>query len=83
LLKVAKAVFVLAGDQGDILLTQSGKEIWLPRFQVEAVDETGAGDAFLGTLATKYLSMLELKRQFNCQRTKSLRRPTPCDSALK
>lgn len=46
-----KTAIVQAGTQGDVLLTQSGKERWFPRFQVNSIDATGAGDAFLGTLA--------------------------------
>ncbi len=49
-----KTAIVQAGDEGDLVLN-SDEEIFLPRFKINAVDATGAGDAFLGALAT-YLS---------------------------
>jgi ribokinase len=39
-----------AGEQGDLLLSAEG-ELRLPRFDVDSVDATGAGDAFAGALA--------------------------------
>ena len=44
------AVAVAAGDEGNLLVWKGG-EHWLPRLKVKAVDATGAGDAFAGTLA--------------------------------
>ena len=44
------AVAVAAGDQGNLVVWNDG-EHWLPRLNVKAVDATGAGDAFAGTLA--------------------------------
>jgi ribokinase len=43
------AAIVQAGDEGD-LLVWSG-ELWLPRFSVDSVDSTGAGDAFAAALS--------------------------------
>jgi ribokinase len=43
------AVVVSAGDGN--LLVQRDEEQWLPEIPVKAVDATGAGDAFSGTLA--------------------------------
>jgi ribokinase len=45
------AVVVQAGDAGDLLLTPH-EEQFLPRFSVESIDATGAGDAFAAALAT-------------------------------
>lgn len=39
-----------AGKAGDLLVTQR-EELLLPRLPVEAVDATGAGDAFAAALA--------------------------------
>jgi ribokinase len=47
----AGAVAIAAGDEGNLLVTADG-EHWMPRIKVNAVDATGAGDAFAGTLAT-------------------------------
>lgn len=47
------AVIVQAGEEGDLLLTKRNEEMFLPRIPVEAVDATGAGDAFLGALAAE------------------------------
>jgi len=46
----ARAAVVQAGHDGDVLLTADG-ETWLPRFPVQSVDATGAGDAFSSALA--------------------------------
>jgi ribokinase len=48
----ARAAAVQAGEHGDVLLWEGG-EVWLPRFQVERVDATGAGDAFASALAVQ------------------------------
>jgi ribokinase len=45
------AVAIAAGDEGNLLISGEG-EHWMPRIKVNAVDATGAGDAFAGTLAT-------------------------------
>ncbi|MBV9281506.1 MAG: ribokinase, partial [Chloroflexi bacterium] len=44
------AVVVTLGAQGSVLVSP-GVEIDIPAFAVEAVDRTGAGDAFVGNLA--------------------------------
>jgi len=46
----ARTAIVQAGDEGDLLL-EHGRETWLPRRDVERVDATGAGDAFIGAFA--------------------------------
>jgi ribokinase len=45
-----RTAVVGAGDEGDVLLSSEG-ELLLPRFAVNAVDATGAGDAFAAALA--------------------------------
>jgi ribokinase len=45
-----RTAVVGAGDDGDVLLSSEG-ELLLPRFAVNAVDSTGAGDAFAAALA--------------------------------
>jgi len=46
----ARIAAVQAGEHGDVLLSRD-QEIWLPRFEVERLDATGAGDAFASALA--------------------------------
>ena len=46
----AGAAAVQAGEDGD-LLSWNGGELWLPRFEVQRLDATGAGDAFASALA--------------------------------
>jgi ribokinase len=50
LLRGVGAVLVQAGSEGNLLVWPDG-EAWLPKLPVEAVDATGAGDAFAGALA--------------------------------
>ena len=45
------SVAIAAGDEGNLLMSAEA-EHWMPRIKVNAVDATGAGDAFAGTLAT-------------------------------
>jgi ribokinase len=45
-----RGVIVQAGDAGDLLLTPDDEQ-FLPRYSVESVDATGAGDAFAAALA--------------------------------
>jgi ribokinase len=44
-----KIAIVGAGDQGDIVATAEGDKIRLPHLDVDVVDRTGAGDAFVAT----------------------------------
>ncbi|HTO97370.1 MAG TPA: ribokinase [Myxococcales bacterium] len=46
----ARIAAVQAGEHGDVLLSHD-QELWLPRFEVERLDATGAGDAFASALA--------------------------------
>ena len=46
----AKAAAVQAGDEGDVLISRE-QDLWLPRFVVDRLDATGAGDAFASALA--------------------------------
>jgi ribokinase len=46
-----RAAAVQAGDEGDVLVWRDG-ESWLPRIRIDAVDATGAGDAFAATIAS-------------------------------
>jgi ribokinase len=47
----AKTAIVQAGDDGNLLVTREA-EHWLAKLPVQSVDATGAGDAFVGALAT-------------------------------
>jgi len=50
----AGAACVQAGDLGDVLAWKEGgvvRNVFLPRFTVDRVDATGAGDAFAGALS--------------------------------
>lgn len=48
---VGQAVVVTLGSSGALLVTRDGPTIAVPAIKVEAVDTTGAGDAFNGALA--------------------------------
>jgi ribokinase len=51
LLKRGVAVAVIqAGNSGDLMVWKDD-DAWLPRFKVDAIDATGAGDAFAAALA--------------------------------
>lgn len=50
-----QAAFVQAGPEGNLLVTEDGQETWFPKFKVNSIDATGAGDAFLGALAAYWL----------------------------
>ncbi len=45
-------VIITMGSQGSFLLQQNGKALMFPIMEVNAIDTTGAGDAFNGSLAT-------------------------------
>lgn len=49
-----QAVSVQVAEEGDLLVTRS-EEYWLPRFSVDSVDATGAGDAFTAAMAVALL----------------------------
>jgi ribokinase len=56
----ARAVCVQAGDEGDLLVQAERDELFLPRYEIESVDATGAGDAFMGVLAAMRAQGLSL-----------------------
>jgi ribokinase len=62
-----KVVVVQTGEGGDLLVTGDGKEVFLPHFQVNSVDATGAGDAFAASLAVGFAegtqSLAEIARR--------------------
>jgi ribokinase len=67
LVRGAKAIAITAGDEGNLIVWKDG-EHWLPRLKVKAVDATGAGDAFAGTLAlylTRGCSLVEASKVAN------------------
>jgi ribokinase len=45
-----KTAAVQAADQGDVLVSRD-RDLWLPRFEVNRIDATGAGDAFASAFA--------------------------------
>ena len=56
----AANVIVTLGSRGCLLVSKSGSE-WIPAPAVKVVDKTGAGDAFVGSLAFELASGTELK----------------------
>ncbi len=56
----AKAVAVTLGERGALLLDDAGATM-IPTFKVKAVDPTGAGDAFSGSLAVFWAEGLTLQ----------------------
>ena len=46
-----KSVIVTLGSQGSWWKSRAGDDLRVPAFAVDAVDTTGAGDAFCGALA--------------------------------
>jgi len=50
--KGVRTAIIQAGNEGTLVVWSDG-EHWLPRIPLEAVDATGAGDAFVGTLAAQ------------------------------
>ena len=45
-----KRVIITLGERGSLLATDEGKQL-IPAFQVDPLDSTGAGDAFIGSFA--------------------------------
>lgn len=53
-------VLVTLGDKGSLLLSAS-EELFVPAFKVESMDTTGAGDAFIGSFAVRYLETGDMR----------------------
>jgi ribokinase len=65
--QVPGAVIITMGASGSLLVTEEGAE-HVPTAEVRAVDPTGAGDAFVGSLAvlmTEGLTLVEAVRRAN------------------
>lgn len=54
--RTASAVVVTLGDEGSLARSQ-GREIRTPAYRVDAIDTTGAGDAFRGGLAAAWIRL--------------------------
>lgn len=49
--KGAKRVIITLGDRGAMFLDEEGDSVHVPAEKVQAIDSTGAGDSFVGSLA--------------------------------
>jgi len=58
--KGIRLVAVTLGKEG-AYVTMEGKQVWVPGYEVDAVDTTGAGDAFWGAFLYKLNEKLEWK----------------------
>jgi len=56
-----RRIIVTLGEKGSLLLTPDGEAL-VPPFRVESKDTTGAGDAFIGCLATYYIETKDLTK---------------------
>ncbi|REK75568.1 ribokinase [Paenibacillus paeoniae] len=54
-------LIITLGSKGSIYMDQTGNQIILPAFSVNAVDTTAAGDTFIGAFAAKYVTGAELQ----------------------
>ena len=54
-------IIVTLGEKGSLLLTPTGETL-VPPLQVESTDTTGAGDAFIGCLATYFVETADLMK---------------------
>jgi ribokinase len=73
----ARAAIITLGTRGSLVVTPDGSERILP-VTVDAVDSTGAGDAYVGTLAVCVaagLSLVEAARRANLVAALSVTRP--------
>jgi ribokinase len=73
----ARAVILTLGTRGSLVVTPDGSERILP-VPVDAVDSTGAGDAYVGTLAVCIaagLSLVDAARRANLVAALSVTRP--------
>ncbi len=58
----AEMVVIKRGAEGSVLITQDGRVIEEPAFEVEEVDPTGAGDVFDGAFVVGLLKGWDLRR---------------------
>ncbi len=54
LARVRRAVLVTLGGEGAVLFRKDGPPLRRPTYEVQVVDTTGAGDAFIGAFAARY-----------------------------
>lgn len=59
--RIRQAVIVTVGAAGAWLLVPSGRPLHVPSLSIDAVDTTGAGDAFIGAFAVRWLETGDLQ----------------------
>jgi ribokinase len=58
----AKSIIITLGDQGAIIVDEKFEIIRIPGFNVQAIDSTAAGDAFIGGLAVALIEGKNLRQ---------------------
>jgi ribokinase len=58
-------IIVTLGEKGSLYLSRDDESL-VPAFRVASVDTTGAGDAFIGCFAVKYIETHDLPKALEC-----------------